>query len=237
VLLSVSVDLDELEQYRAIHGLPGGGDRLVYQRALPRLCDWARQRRIPLTWFVIGQDVAQAGNAEVLRRLASAGDELACHSHSHRYDLTRCSFSEMRSEVEQAVSAIEQATGQRVQGFRAPGYVVTDTLLDLLRELDFAYDASVFPCPSYYALKLAAIARLAARGNPSKSIVDAPEVLRAPTRPYRVGRPYWFRGTGIWEIPIQVTRRSRLPFIGTSLTLGGPIGARLLANGVAASRS
>ena len=233
MLLSVSVDLDELEQYRAIHGLPPREERLVYQRAVPRLCDWARQRRIPLTWFVIGQDAARADNAEVLRKVASAGDELACHSHSHRYDLTRCSFVEMQNEVEQAVIAIEQATGRRVQGFRAPGYVVTDTLLDLLRELGFAYDASVFPCPSYYALKLAAIARLAARGSPSKAIVGAPEVLRAPTRPYRVGRPYWFRGTGIWEIPIQVTRRSRLPFIGTSLTLAGPIGARLLASGVA----
>jgi hypothetical protein len=59
--------------------------------------------------------------------------------------------------------------------------------------------------------------------------VDTPKVLLAPTRPYRVGRPYWTRGEGLLEIPVQVTRGLRLPFIGTSVTLAGPSRARLLA--------
>src|SRR5437868_4751404 len=74
--------------------------------------------------------------------------------------------------------------------------------------------------------------RLAVRGRPSSAIVDVPEVLRAPTVPYRVGRPYWFRGTGIWEIPVQVTRGAQLPFIGTALAMAGTTGARLLARSV-----
>jgi peptidoglycan-N-acetylglucosamine deacetylase len=233
VLLAVSVDLDEIVHYGAIHGLPSVEPDVVFTRALPRLSDWARQRGIPLTWFVVGRDVASdGGNSEAVARLARAGDELGCHSYSHLYDLTRRSFAEMRSEVERGVSAIERASGTKVTGFRAPGYVVTDTLLDLLRESGLAYDSSVFPCPSYYALKAATIARMQARRRESKAIVDVPEVLRAPTVPYRVGRPYWFRGTGVWEIPIQVTRRARLPFIGTSLTIAGTMGARILANGV-----
>lgn len=234
MLLAVSVDLDEVEHYHALHALPAEARRpQVYERAMPRLADWARQRGIPLTWFVVGRDVERSThNAEALARLARAGDELGCHSYSHHYDLTRRSFLEMRREVEQGVAVLERAASVRVTGFRAPGYVVTDTLLDLLRESGLAYDSSVFPCPSYYALKVGAIAGMQARGKESKSIVDVPEVLRAPTAPYRVGRPYWFRGTGIWEIPIQVTRRARLPFIGTSLTIAGAMGARILANGV-----
>lgn len=235
MLLSISVDLDELRNYRAIHGLSADApaERLVYERAVPRLADWARQRGVALTWFVVGEDVGVAGNAESIAKLASAGDELGCHSFSHHYDLTRRPAFEMRTEIESGVSAIERAAGVRVAGFRAPGYVVSDTLLELLRETGLIYDSSVFPCPSYYALKAAAIAAAAARRQPSSAIVDVPEVLRAPTVPYRVGRPYWFRGSGIWEIPIQVTRRARLPFIGTALTLAGPTGARLLARGVA----
>jgi peptidoglycan/xylan/chitin deacetylase (PgdA/CDA1 family) len=233
VLLSVSVDLDELRHYAAIHGLRGQADSsAMFAQAVPRLSDWAKQRSIPLTWFVVGADLELAQNAEVARKLARDGDELGCHSYSHFYDLTRRSFAEMRSEVERGMSAIARISREKVSGFRAPGYVVTDTLLDLLRESGLAYDSSVFPCPSYYALKVAAIAGMQARGKESKSIVDVPEVLRAPIAPYRVGRPYWFRGTGIWEIPIQVTRRARLPFIGTSLTMAGTMGARLLANGV-----
>ena len=233
MLLSISVDLDETHHYRAVHGLAGSGvGTEVYGRAVPRLSDWARQRGIPLTWFVVGHDLARNENAEAVRRLAQAGDELGCHSLSHHYDLSRRSFAEMRVEVERGIAVVERAGGVKVSGFRAPGYVVTDTLLDLLRESGLAYDSSVFPCPSYYALKASAIAALQARRQESRSIVDAPEVLRAPTVPYRVGRPYWFRGTGIWEIPIQVTRKLRLPFIGTALSMAGTFGARILANGV-----
>jgi peptidoglycan-N-acetylglucosamine deacetylase len=59
--------------------------------------------------------------------------------------------------------------------------------------------------------------------------VDNPAVLLAPTRPYRVGAPYWKRGSGVLEIPVQVTRGARLPFIGTSVTMAGPSRARWLA--------
>jgi peptidoglycan/xylan/chitin deacetylase (PgdA/CDA1 family) len=233
MLLSVSVDLDETHHYRGIHGLRDiGSGHEVYTAAVPRLTDWARQRGIPLTWFVVGRDLAEPGNAEAMKHVHQVGDELACHSHSHFYDLTRRSAAEMRNEVESGITAIQRITNGKVSGFRAPGYVVTDTLLAILLEAGLSYDSSVFPCPAYYALKAGAVAAQSARRQESHSIVDVPEVLRAPTVPYRVGRPYWFRGTGIWEIPIQVTRRARLPFIGTSLTMAGSVGARLLARGV-----
>jgi hypothetical protein len=51
-------------------------------------------------------------------------------------------------------------------------------------------------------------------------MLDSPAVLRAPKEPYRVGRPYWRRGDGVLELPIGVTPL-QLPFIGTSLVLGG----------------
>ena len=53
-------------------------------------------------------------------------------------------------------------------------------------------------------------------------------MLSAPTRPYRIGRPYTRAGDGLWEIPIQVTRGPRLPYIGTGLILAGKLGARAL---------
>jgi peptidoglycan-N-acetylglucosamine deacetylase len=233
VLLSVSIDLDEVRHYRAIHALPAtSDDGLVFARAIPRLADWAHGRGIPLTWFVVGRDAEAAAHAATLERLASEGDELGSHSYSHQYDLTTRPLLELQGEIERGVAVIERLTGEPVAGFRAPGYIVTDTLLTLLAELGLRYDSSVFPCPSYYALKAAALAAMNARGKPSRSILDVPEVLRAPTAPYRVGSPYWFRGSGIWELPIQVTRRARLPFIGTALTMAGPTGARLLARGV-----
>jgi len=232
VKLAVSVDLDEVHHYYALHGLAARQtSRLVYERAIARLVGWADQRRLPLTWFVVGQDLEVTANSEIARGLANAGHELGCHSYSHFYDLTLRPAAEMRDEIERGVQVLERATGCKVFGFRAPGYVVTDTLLSLLSELELSYDSSVFPCPSYFALKAVAVHVRRAQGG-SQAILDGPGVLSAPIRPYRVGRPYWHRGAGIWELPIQVTRRARLPFIGTSLALAGKIGARVLARGV-----
>src|SRR5437899_418459 len=90
--------------------------------------------------------------------------------------------------------------------------------------------------PNYWAIHGlgadAANATYSVLGRPSRSIVDTPAVLTAPTRPYRVGRPYWKRGTGLLELPVQVTRTLRLPYIGTFLMLRGVTGARFLTKGV-----
>lgn len=233
-MLAISVDLDEVHHYASLYGVPSR-EALgqVYRLAVPRLSDWARQRGLPLTWFVVGRDLEQPDAVEVIRRLSQAGDELACHSYSHHYDLTRRSATEIRSEIERGVSALQASAGGQVRGFRAPGYVVNDLVLDLLREIGLTYDASVLPSPAYYLVKAGAVGALAARRRKSSAILDVPEVLRAPSSPYRVGRPYWFRGTGITEIPIQVTPGTRLPFIGGALALAGTLGARLLARAVA----
>jgi hypothetical protein len=106
---------------------------------------------------------------------------------------------------------------------------VTDDLFGILAELGVGYDASVFPCPLYWAAKATKIAAIAACGRTSRSIVDTPLMLTAPTRPYRVGRPYWRRGQGVLELPIQVTPGLRLPFYGTAVTLWGTQVARRLA--------
>src|SRR5699024_2240837 len=103
-----------------------------------------------------------------------------------------------------------------------------DRLMSVLRAADFSYDSSVFPCPAYYGAKAATLLAMKLLGRVSNSVLDSPYVLRAPTIPYRTGEPYWAAGTGMLEFPIQVVGPLRLPFIGTSLTLLGPSGARLL---------
>lgn len=230
-LASVSVDLDEIHHYYAIHGLTprGGAGTLVYDRALERLEELGRSGGFPLTLFAIGADLARPSAAAGLRAAAEAGHEIGNHSLDHRYDLVRLGRDEIARQIEGGASAIAEACGTKPVGFRAPGYTITDEVFGVLDELGVAYDASVFPCPAYWSAKTAAIGLISLRGRTSRSIVDTPNVLRAPTRPYRTGRPYWKRGDGLLEIPVQVTRGLRLPFIGTSVTLAGPSRARWLA--------
>jgi hypothetical protein len=231
-LASISVDLDEIPSYFEIHGLgapPSSARDLVYDVALTRLRDLADAGRFPLTLFAIGKDLARAEAARALAAAVNDGHEIANHSLDHRYDFVRLGRDEIERQVREGGRVIADATGAAPVGFRAPGYTITDEVFDVLSSLGVAYDASVFPCPAYFAAKAAKIAAIAARGRRSSSIVDTPRVLTAPTRPYRVGKPYWTRGSGILEIPVQVTRGLRLPFIGTSVTLAGAARARFLA--------
>ncbi len=231
-LCAVSVDLDEIPHYFGIHGLGPTECSAVYDTALPRLEEFARAHALPLTLFAIGADLARDGNAARLSALRDRGHELANHSLDHLYDLTRRSRAEMERQVRSGIEVIEGATGERPRGFRAPGYTITDELFEVLVEAGVEYDSSVFPCPAYYAAKAAALAAIRVRRRRSHSVLDTPAVLAAPARPYRVGTPYWKRGGGLLELPVQVTRRARLPFIGTTLTLAGPERARWLTRGV-----
>jgi peptidoglycan/xylan/chitin deacetylase (PgdA/CDA1 family) len=229
-LASISIDLDEIHHYYAIHGLAGRGRTtdLVYDRAVPRASDWAQALGVPLTFFVVGSDLGRAENAETLRTVAGSGHELANHTLSHHYDLTRRDPREMEREVAGGIDALVRATGQRPLGFRAPGYLVNDQLVGVLGALGVGYDSSVFPSPAYYAAKAAKLITLKLRGRTSRSVQGSAKALLAPSRPYRLGTPYWKAGRGLPELPIQVTPGTRLPYIGTSLVLAGADGARLM---------
>ncbi len=231
-LCAVSVDLDEIPNYFAIHGLeaPERGATAVYDVAIARLLELADEEKIPLTLFAIGSDLLREANQRTLRAAHERGHEIANHTLDHRYDLVKLDRDLIARQIEGGIAAIRRATGEAPVGFRAPGYTITDDVFDVLQEIGgVRYDSSVFPCPAYWALKATAISVYKARGRPSRSIIDTPNVLRAPTRPYLIGRPYYKRGTGMLELPVQVTPKLRLQFIGTTITMAGPTGARKLA--------
>jgi peptidoglycan/xylan/chitin deacetylase (PgdA/CDA1 family) len=230
-LCAISVDLDEIRHYLAIHGLAAEGPaaHTVYERALGRFRDFAAGERLPLTLFVVGADLERADNGARLAALAELGHELGNHTYDHLYDLTRREAPEIEAQIERANETIAAHTGRRPSGFRAPGYTMSDAVYRALVATGMAYSSSVFPCPCYYAAKVAVIAGLRLTGKTSGSIVSSPGVLIAPRTPYRVGEPYYRAGDGLLELPIGVTPRLRLPFFGTSLTALGPSLARRLA--------
>jgi peptidoglycan-N-acetylglucosamine deacetylase len=233
-LCAVSVDLDACRYYRAIHGLSEqqAGSDPVLCVAVERLASWAASLAIPLTWFVVGRDLEQGDFADALVGLFRRGHELANHSLDHLYDLTRRDSATIRQQVAGGSEVLSRLTGKTSHGFRAPGYTMTDPLHGVLRELSVPYDSSVFPCPIYYGAKAVALAGQRLFGRESPAILDSRQVLLAPVRPYRMGTPYHRAGDGLLELPIQVTPGLRIPFIGTTLTMLGTIGAGLLTNSV-----
>ena len=223
---SLSVDLDEIPCYAAIHGLSApteDASHAIYRRCIDRLEVLFDAHDIQATFFTIGKDLETQKNRERIKALHEAGHEIANHSYSHDYDFSTQNAAVIAKDIKRCSDVIEQTCGEAPAGFRAPGYVINDTVVSALQDAGFEYDSSVFPCPPYFFAKSAAMAWIALRGRTSASIQDTPQVLLAPADPYRLGTPYWKKGDGLVELPIGVTRgvMARAPFIGTSIALGG----------------
>lgn len=250
-ILSVSIDLDEVASYHAIHGLKDSdqaASRSVWTIAVPRFVDLFERLGLQATFFVVGESLDPEGGGPIAKDLVVAGHEVANHTFSHYYDLLRRGPSQRRDEIVRATEAIASATGSPPRGFRAPGYNVDDELLEIITELGYMYDSSVFPCPPYYLAKAAALAAIRARGRESRSILGPKEALLAPTEPYVIdpGRPFWRKRRFLWsssprrrgliELPIAVMPGVRAPFIGTTLTLAGPRAATVMARAMTRRR-
>ena len=222
---AVSVDLDGIDAYRGLHDLAPRqrGQHAVADVALSRAMEFARAHALPLTLFAIGRDLERDRTAEQLQRAARAGARVENHSWSHRYDLSRASRGVIDDELERASAIIATVTGRRPRGFRAPGYVLSSSLEDGVCASDMTFDASSFPCPAYYLTKLLAVAAIRLRGRRSEAIVADPRSQLEARQPHR--------RRGLVEIPMAVTRRLRLPVIGTSIVLAGASGARALIRG------
>lgn len=238
-LAALSVDLDGIPHYHAIHGLAPQDEEAparhaVYDVALRRIDDFCRAHALKSTLFAIAGDLERPQNCATLRGLSERGHVIENHSFSHRYDLSRLSRQDMLDDIDKAQERISAATGRRPAGFRAPGYTLNDRLLDVLEDLSFRYDSSVFPCPLYYGAKVSIIGAMRLFGRTSASVIDTPRVMTAPSRPYRPGQPWFVTGhRRLVELPIQVTPRLRLPLIGTFIGLAGPTVSRVLARSCA----
>lgn len=97
------------------------------------------------TFFVLGW-VAER-HPGLVREIAALGHEVACHGYSHRLVYEQ-SPEEFRRESSHAKRLLEDIVGQPVLGYRAASYsIVRDSLwaLDVLLDLGFVYDSSIFP--------------------------------------------------------------------------------------------
>lgn len=132
---------------------------------------------VKATFFVLGAVAEQF--PQLIELIAAQGHEIASHGWSHSLvtELTPTAFED---ELERTASLLEQLTGQRPYGFRAPRWslsrAATPWAFEVLARLGYRYDSSLTP--------------LALIGD-----------QKGPKGPYCVETS---RGT-LWEIPPLVT--------------------------------
>lgn len=235
---AVTIDVDGTGCYHEIHGLPPPPNDPIFAVALPRFLELCDKVGVRATLFVVGRDLvgddADARRATT-KRAADDGHEIASHSFAHDYALSTRAPAAIQADLARADDAIFATTGRRARGFRAPGYNQSEALFDALEGAGYAYDSSFMPTPAYFAARAAAIALYRARRRPSRSLVGDVREFLAPRAPFFPARGRRFRRAGsaddrrrVIELPIAVSSKLRLPWIGTNLALfPDAVGARL----------
>ena len=110
-----------------------------------RILDMLDEFSFRATFFILGW-VAERVPA-LVREIQRRGHEIACHGYGHQL-IYRHSPQEFRADISKAKSILEDISGERVYGYRAPSYSITAKslwALDILVEEGFTYDSSIFP--------------------------------------------------------------------------------------------
>ena len=176
--ITFTIDLeDPTELY-----LPQGRYIAMTRRILD-LCD-ATQRKA--TFFTVGRTAQSA--PQLIKDIAAKGHEIAYHSHNH-VSLTKEEPQRFRRESAEDKDRLEQLSGKKIIGFRAPRFSLTPQslwTLDILAELGFRYSSSVMPT--------------------DVSLFGFPD---APTAPFM-----WPNGMIEFPLPVAVLGKYRMPYLG-----------------------
>jgi polysaccharide deacetylase family protein (PEP-CTERM system associated) len=106
------------------------------------ILEFLQARGIRATFFVLGW-VAER-EPGLIREITRAGHELACHGYGHVLPM-RLSPEEFRRDVLRARDLLQDVSGYRVVGYRAPSFNIDRERLTILADAGFGYDSSHHP--------------------------------------------------------------------------------------------
>ena len=186
-LRSLTIDVEEYFHIEAAYRVIGPGrwgdwpSRV--QASVDLLLDLFDRHDRKGTFFILG-DAARRCPA-MAARIAAAGHEIASHGlmHDRLHRLTPDSF---RQDLHASKALLEDQTGCRVIGYRAPTFSVvpqTAWAVDVLLALGFEYDASVFPVRHpWYGVPSAPDRPFLMQGTPEGgTILELPALTWRPT--------------------------------------------------------
>jgi polysaccharide deacetylase family protein (PEP-CTERM system associated) len=110
-----------------------------------RLLELLARANVQATFFVLGW-VAERYPA-LITRIAEAGHEIGSHGFGHRLIYNQ-SPTEFREDLLRSRAVISDAARVAIDGYRAPSFSITPRslwALDIIRDVGFTYDASIFP--------------------------------------------------------------------------------------------
>ena len=129
---------------------------------VPRLLRLLTKRGVKATFFVPGYTAHRC--PDTVRTIASEGHEIAHHGYLHER-LGEANEAAEINFLERGIDALEEVTGIRPVGYRAPMWELNYRSPRLLAERGFLYDSSLMDADSPYEL---------ATGFEDESIIEIP---------------------------------------------------------------
>jgi len=115
--------------------------------ALPRIEKILDKYNAKMSIFVIGQDLHEDSNIEVLKSLIKRGHEVGNHTYSHFQNFSFLSNEQQSYEIEKTHQLIKEKLDYDSKGFIAPGWNSNNFTIKKLVELNYFYDHSLAPTP------------------------------------------------------------------------------------------
>lgn len=109
------------------------------------LLDLFSENKVRGTFFILGE-IASA-YPFLVRTISSHGHELGVHGYYHD-QFFKLTLNKAREDIYRAKSLIEEISGERIYGFRAPAFSIFENTrwgLDVISDLGFKYDSSIVP--------------------------------------------------------------------------------------------
>lgn len=118
---------------------------LRVQSNTERLLDMFAHHNAHATFFILGWVAERA--PELVRRIASAGHEVASHGWQH-VRVTEQTSAEFRHDIGRTKDILEGITGQAVLGYRAASFSIGAGnlwALDVIAQSGYQYSSSIYP--------------------------------------------------------------------------------------------
>ena len=212
-LASISLDLDNQWSYMKIHGDAGWDQYPSYfDIFIPHVLNILDDLNLKITFFIVGKDTESEENRKYLKMITERGHEVGNHSYHHESWLQTYSYEKVEKEIIEAEEAISNATGQRPQGFRGPGFSWSRDLLEVIRKRNYYYDASTFPT---WLGPLARMYYFSKSDLPPEEKRARKELFGKFSEGFRSNKPYYHElneNKKLLEIPVTTVPLLRIPF-------------------------
>jgi len=179
MLNALTIDVEDYFQVSAFDGIVKYEDWPRYESRVERntnsLLSLLADKEVKATSFILGWIADRY--PKLVRDIQKEGHEIACHGYAHRliYQQSRDFF---RDDIRRAKAILEDITGEKIIGYRAPSYsIIQDSLwaLDILVEEGFEYDSSIFPIRhDRYGIPNGKRFPHAISGNNDRNIIEFP---------------------------------------------------------------